>query len=68
MINSFYYQDSQDHVYNEQGEKVFNPMEGTLTQITDPNTVLETVTTQKTYLSTPKLSPKNQLSSLKLET
>ena len=64
MANSFYYQDSQDNVYNEQGKKVFNPMEGILTQITDFNIVLETVTTQKTYLS----SPKNQLSSLKLET
>lgn len=39
----FFYEDGQDNVFNEQGEKVFDPMEGILTQITDPKVVLETI-------------------------
>jgi hypothetical protein len=32
-------------------ERVFNPMEGVLTEISDSNVVLETITSQKSYLS-----------------
>ena len=38
-------------------ERVFDPMEGVLTEISDPNVVLETITSQKSYLS-PKLAEK----------
>ncbi|KAI8053650.1 uncharacterized protein B0P05DRAFT_479653, partial [Gilbertella persicaria] len=47
----FLYKDGQDNVFNEQGEKVFDPMEGILTEITDPNIVLETITSQRAYLA-----------------
>lgn len=38
--------------------RVFDPMENTLSQIADPNIGLETVTIQKSYLSTPKSTNK----------
>jgi hypothetical protein len=38
-------------VYNKDGERVFDPMEGVLTEISDPNIVLETITSQMAYLS-----------------
>lgn len=47
----FLYEDGQDNLYNEQGEKVYDPMEGILTQISDPNIVLQTITSQQTYLA-----------------
>ncbi|EIE83510.1 hypothetical protein RO3G_08215 [Rhizopus delemar RA 99-880] len=40
-----------DNVYNKDGERVFDQMEGVLTEISDPNVVLETITSQKPYLS-----------------
>ncbi|KAG1135586.1 hypothetical protein G6F37_012654 [Rhizopus arrhizus] len=51
MTNTFFYEDGQENVYNEQGIKAFDPMGDTLTQITDPNIVLETITSQSTYLA-----------------
>ncbi|ORE13001.1 hypothetical protein BCV71DRAFT_76391 [Rhizopus microsporus] len=45
----------QDNIYNEQGEIVYDPMEDVLTQIDDPNVILETITSQKTYLSVKRL-------------
>lgn len=56
MTTRFFYEDGQENVYDEQGIKVFDPMEGVLTQITDPNIVLESITTRKLYLSTPRPS------------
>ncbi|KAI8059691.1 hypothetical protein BDF21DRAFT_315180, partial [Thamnidium elegans] len=47
----FFYEDGHDNVYNEYGERVFDPMEGVLTEVSDPNVVLETITSQKSYLS-----------------
>jgi hypothetical protein len=35
--SSFYYEDGLDNVFNENGEKVIDSMEGVLTDITDPN-------------------------------
>jgi hypothetical protein len=32
-------------------ERVFDPMEGVLTEISDPNVILESTTSQKSYLS-----------------
>lgn len=61
MPNQFYYEDGQDNVYNEQGVKIFDPMEDVLTQIKDPNIVLESLTTQKLYLSTPRPSVSKSL-------
>jgi hypothetical protein len=54
MTNTFFYEDGQENVYNEQGIKAFDPIGDTLTQITDPNIVLETITSQGTYLATRK--------------
>ena len=51
MANTFFYEDGHENVYNEHGQKVLDPMEGVLTEITDPNIVLETITNQKAYLS-----------------
>jgi hypothetical protein len=49
--NRLFYKDGHENVYNEEKEKVFDPMEGVLTEISDPNVVLETITSQKSYLS-----------------
>ncbi|KAI8047300.1 uncharacterized protein B0P05DRAFT_365567 [Gilbertella persicaria] len=48
MINNtfFFYKDGHENVYNEYGERVFDPMEGVLTEVSDPNAVLETITSQ----------------------
>ncbi|KAI9494113.1 hypothetical protein BDB00DRAFT_871641 [Zychaea mexicana] len=44
-------EDGQENLFNEHGEKVYDPMEDVLTQIDDPNIVLETITNRETYLS-----------------
>lgn len=54
MTSIFYFKDGQENVYNEKGKKVFDPMEEVLTQVTDPNIALQTVTSQKSYLSNRK--------------
>ncbi|KAI8060401.1 uncharacterized protein B0P05DRAFT_557997 [Gilbertella persicaria] len=43
MTTTFFYEDGQENVYNDLGIKVFDPVENVLTQITDPNVVLETI-------------------------
>lgn len=49
MINIFFffflYKDGQENVYNEQG--INDPMGNILTQITDLNIVLESITSQQ---------------------
>lgn len=40
-----------DNLFHEHGEKAHNPMEGVLTEITEPNIVLETITSRQTYLA-----------------
>jgi hypothetical protein len=37
--NTFFYEDGHDNVYNKDEERVFDPMEGALTEISDPNIV-----------------------------
>jgi hypothetical protein len=49
--NTFFYEDEHNNSYNKDGERVFHPMEGVLTEISDPNVVLETIMSQKYYLS-----------------
>jgi hypothetical protein len=49
--NTFFYEDRHNSAYNKDGERVFDPMEGILTEISDPNVILETITSQKSYLS-----------------
>ncbi|KAG1092608.1 hypothetical protein G6F42_019158 [Rhizopus arrhizus] len=49
MSSVFYYEDGQDNLYDENGMKVDDPMEDVLTEVNDPNIVLETLTNQKTY-------------------
>jgi transposase len=49
--NTFYYEDGLENVFNENGEKVVDPMEGVLTDIIDPNIVLATITSQAAYLA-----------------
>jgi hypothetical protein len=51
IINIFYFEDGMDNLFHEHGEKAHNPMEGVLTEITDPNIVLETITSRQTYLA-----------------
>ena len=47
----FFYEDRHNNVYNKNGKRVFDPMESVLTEISDTNVVLETITSQKPYLS-----------------
>ena len=49
--STFFYEDEHNNAYNKDGERVFDPMEGVLTEISDPNIVLETITSQMSYLS-----------------
>ena len=44
MTITFYYEDGMDNILDDNGTKVFDPMEGILTEITDHHIVLETVT------------------------
>ncbi|KAI9471063.1 MAG: hypothetical protein EXX96DRAFT_507510, partial [Benjaminiella poitrasii] len=50
MSNIFFYEDGQENIYNEKGERIYDPMEIVLTEINDPNIVLETITSKKQYL------------------
>jgi hypothetical protein len=49
MERSFFYEDGQDNLYNEYGVKVYDPMEGILTEINDPNVILQRVTGQSSF-------------------
>ncbi|KAI7907211.1 uncharacterized protein BX663DRAFT_411159, partial [Cokeromyces recurvatus] len=49
--NTFYYEDGLENIFNENGEKVVDPMEDVLTDIIDPNIVLATITSQAAYLA-----------------
>ena len=49
--NTFFYEDGHNNVYNKDGKWVLDPMEGVLTEISDPPIILETITSQKPYLS-----------------
>jgi hypothetical protein len=49
--NIFFYEDGHNNVYNEEGERVFDPIEGVLTDVSDPNVILETIASQRSYLS-----------------
>lgn len=44
MTFTFYYEDGNDNILDDNGTKVFDPMEGALTEITDHHSVLETIT------------------------
>jgi hypothetical protein len=48
---TFYFEDGMDNLFDEHGERVYDPMEGVLTEIADPNIVLETITSRKSYLA-----------------
>ena len=61
----FFYEDGQENIFNEQGEKVYDPMEGVLTQADDPNIVLETITSRETYLNTKRPEKSSDESSAK---
>ncbi|KAI7907524.1 uncharacterized protein BX663DRAFT_556824, partial [Cokeromyces recurvatus] len=53
MINTFS-KNGMDNLFNEHGERVYNPMKGVLTEMTDPNIVLEAITSWlscKSYLA-----------------
>jgi hypothetical protein len=50
-MNTFFYEDGQENIFNEEEEKVYDPMEDILTHVDDPNIVLETIISQQTYLS-----------------
>lgn len=48
--NSFYYEDGKNNIFDELGNAVYDPMEKVMTQIDDPNIVLETLTSQTIIL------------------
>ncbi|GAA5811006.1 hypothetical protein MFLAVUS_004435 [Mucor flavus] len=50
-LNTFYYEDGLENIFNENGESVLDPMEGVLSDIIDPNIVLTTITSQTAYLA-----------------
>ena len=51
MTNTFYFEDEMDNFFDEHDEKDYDPMEGVLTEITNPNITLETITNRQTYLA-----------------
>lgn len=50
MTFTLYYGDRNVNIFDDNGTKVYDPMEDILTDITDSNIVLETITSQDTYL------------------
>jgi dihydroorotase len=50
MTFTLYYEDGNVNIFDDNGTKVYDPMEDILTDITDSNIVLETITSQDTYL------------------
>lgn len=58
MERSFYYEDGRDNLYDEKSTKVYDPMEGVLTEITNPTVVLERLTDQSTWR---KLKPPEKI-------
>ena len=44
MTFIFYYEGGNDNILDDNGTKVFDPMEGVLTEITDHHIVFEAVT------------------------
>ena len=48
---TFFLEDEHNNSYNKDEERAFDPTEGVLAEISDPNVVLETLTSQKSYLS-----------------
>ncbi|ORE10748.1 hypothetical protein BCV72DRAFT_220856 [Rhizopus microsporus var. microsporus] len=51
MTNTFYFKDGMDNLFDEYGERVYDSMEGVLTEITGSNIVLETITSRRSYLA-----------------
>ncbi|KAI8876125.1 hypothetical protein K501DRAFT_279703 [Backusella circina FSU 941] len=51
MTNTFYFEDGMVNLFDEHSERVYDPMKGVLTEATDPNTILETITSTKRYLA-----------------
>lgn len=51
-MSTFFYEDGFENLYNEQGEEVYDPMEGTLSDVINPNIILENITSREKYLST----------------
>ncbi|KAI9487797.1 MAG: hypothetical protein EXX96DRAFT_476249 [Benjaminiella poitrasii] len=49
MTSIFYFKDGVDNPFDEYDERVYNPIEGVLTEITDPDIVVDTVTSRKSY-------------------
>ncbi|KAI9487724.1 MAG: hypothetical protein EXX96DRAFT_647346 [Benjaminiella poitrasii] len=50
-MNTFYYEDGQEIIFNKEGEGFYDPMKDILTNVDVSNIVLETITTRQTYLS-----------------
>ncbi|PHZ12586.1 uncharacterized protein RHIMIDRAFT_251537 [Rhizopus microsporus ATCC 52813] len=51
MMNTFFYEDGQENILNEQNKKACDPMKDVLMQANVPNIVLETITNRETYLN-----------------
>lgn len=52
MTNTSYFEDEMGILFDEHGERVHDPMEGVLAEITDPKIVLNTITSCKSYTMT----------------
>ncbi|KAG2189898.1 hypothetical protein INT46_008218 [Mucor plumbeus] len=52
MLNTFYFENGQENVYNDRGQKAFNLVKDILAQIKDPNIIPETVTGRQDQLMT----------------
>ena len=50
-MSTFFYEDGLDNLYNERGQKVNDPLEGILTDVSHPNIVLKNITNREKYLS-----------------
>jgi hypothetical protein len=52
MLDTFYFENGQENVYNDRGQKEFNPVTDILTQIKDTNIIPETVTGRQDQVMT----------------
>ena len=50
MKNSFFYEDGQNNIYNENGQLTYDPMEDVMSTIDDPTIVLETLVNHSSYM------------------
>ncbi|RCH80243.1 hypothetical protein CU097_002742 [Rhizopus azygosporus] len=50
-MSTFFYEDRFENLYNEQGEKAYDPMEDILSDVINPSIILENITSREKCLS-----------------